>query len=122
MIGAIGRDVKRAPPASAHDARGWSAMVVRGCSMHCGLREAPPLLGATVSLLLAGCVATQNTPQQEWVYKTFNECKAETGAHNVSIDRVTPDGQIYYSAAQTQSDANRVFACMQNKPGLPRGR
>jgi hypothetical protein len=66
-------------------------------------------------LLLVGCAAAPLTPQQEWVYKTFNECKTETNAINVTIDRVTPDGQIYYSAAQTQTEANRVFACMDNK-------
>ena len=72
-----------------------------------------PRLGVAFSLLFAGCV--QSTPQQEWVYKTFAECKGETGAHNVVIERVTPEGQIYFSAAQTQTDANRVFTCMQSK-------
>ena len=80
------------------------------CSHRAGHRL---LLGGALSWLLTGCV--QSTPQQEWVYKTFNECKSETGAHNVVIERVTPDGQIYFSAAQTQQDANRVFMCMQNK-------
>jgi hypothetical protein len=33
----------------------------------------------------------------------------------VSIDRGTPEGQIYFSAAQTQTEAKKVFACVQNK-------
>ena len=78
------------------------------------------LLGVALSLLLTGCV--QSTPQQEWVYKAVNECKSETGAHNVVIDRVTAEGQIYFSAAQTQTDSNRVFACMQNKAEKQRAR
>jgi len=81
---------------------------------HCRLRVVHKLLhGVAFLLLLAGCA--QNTPQQEWVYKTFNECKTETNALNVSLDRVTPDGRIYFSAFQTQTEVNRVFACMQNK-------
>ena len=69
-----------------------------------------------VALLLTSC-GQKSTPQQEWVYKNFNECKTETNAINVTIDRVTPEGQIYYSAAQTQTEANRVFECMRNRAG-----
>jgi len=40
--------------------------------------------------------------------KNFEECKRETNAINAKLTRVTPDGQMYIEASQTQTEANRT--------------
>jgi hypothetical protein len=65
-------------------------------------------------LLLAACAPTL-TPQQEWVMTTFEQCRTETGGWNARLDRVEPDGTFHVTMAQTQTDYNRVVACMREK-------
>jgi hypothetical protein len=60
-----------------------------------------------------GCAS--NTPQQEWAYATFEACRQETGAWNAKLDDVQPNGFMHVSAEQTQTDLNKVLACMQEK-------
>src|SRR5437667_9364039 len=47
--------------------------------------------------------------------KNFEECKRETNAINAKLTRVTPDGQMYIEASQTQTEANRVIECMKQR-------
>jgi len=75
-------------------------------------------LGA-LALVLCGCAA-ELTPQQEWAMKNFEECKRETNAINAKLTRVTPDGQMYIEASQTQTEANRVIECMKQRANPPR--
>jgi len=56
----------------------------------------------SLALALCGCAA-ELTPQQEWAMKNFEECKRETNAINAKLTRVTPDGQMYIEASQTQT-------------------
>jgi hypothetical protein len=72
------------------------------------------LLTLAGSLLLTAC-APNLTPQQEWVMTTFEACRTETGGWNARLDRVLPDGTFYVTVAQTQTDYNKVVACMQEK-------
>ena len=72
-----------------------------------------------LALVLCGCAA-ELTPQQEWVMKNFEECKRETNAINAKLTRVTPDGQMYIEASQTQTEANRVIECMKQRANPPR--
>lgn len=65
----------------------------------------------TVLPLASGC-APALTPQQEWVMTNFEECRIETGGWNARLDRVEPDGRYHVTMSQTQSDYNRVEACM----------
>jgi hypothetical protein len=76
---------------------------------------------ATLALVLAqpGCATMKNTPQQEWVMENFEACKRETGAFNVTLVRVTPEGNWSSSSAQTQTDFNHVVECMKTRPGFP---
>jgi hypothetical protein len=67
-------------------------------------------------LLLAAC-APKLTPQQEWVMTKFEECRH---GWNARLDRVEPDGRFYVTVAQTQTDYNRVIACMQDKQARER--
>jgi hypothetical protein len=66
------------------------------------------------ALLLTACAPTL-TPQQEWVMSNFDSCRRETGGWNAVLDRVDADGRMSVSAAQTQSDVNRVIACMRER-------
>jgi hypothetical protein len=68
-------------------------------------------LPAGVLLLLVGCAPTL-TPQQEWVMTKFEECRTKTGGWNARLDRVDPDGRYHVTVHQTQTDYNRVQACM----------
>jgi len=47
--------------------------------------------------------------------KNFEECKRETNAINARLTRVTPDGQMYIEASQTQTEGNRVIECMKQR-------
>lgn len=71
-----------------------------------------PVVGSV--LLLVAC-APNLTPQQEWVMTTFEACKTETGGWNAYLERVEPNGRYHVRVAQTQSDFNRVAACMDAK-------
>jgi hypothetical protein len=42
----------------------------------------------------------------------FEECRTKSGGLNARLDRVDPDGRYYVTAQQTQTDFNRVQACM----------
>src|SRR2546426_7372447 len=44
----------------------------------------------------------------------------ETNAINAKLTRVTPDGQMYIEASQTQTEANRVIECMKQRANPPR--
>jgi hypothetical protein len=65
-------------------------------------------------LLLAACAPTL-TPAQEWVMTNFEQCRVETGGWNARLDRVEPGGSYYVTMAQTQSDYNRVKACLDER-------
>src|SRR5437667_1615236 len=66
-----------------------------------------------ILLLVAACgCGAHLTPQQEWVLGMFAECKTRTNALNVVLERVSPDGTWYARVAQTQSEYNRLVACM----------
>jgi hypothetical protein len=69
---------------------------------------------AAGTLLLAACVPAL-TPQQEWVMTNFQSCRLETGGWNAKLERVEPDGRMHLSASQTQSDVNRVMACLDQR-------
>lgn len=62
----------------------------------------------------AACSVARNTPQQEWVLVKFRECQTLTNAINVTLDRVTPEGRYYMTVAQTQTEGNRLVACMRD--------
>ena len=47
--------------------------------------------------------------------KNFEECKRETNAINARLTCVTPDGQMYIEASQTQTEVNRVVECMKQR-------
>ena len=68
----------------------------------------------SLALALCGCAA-ELTPQQEWAMKNFEECKRERNAINARLTRVTPDGQMYIEASQTQTEGNRVIECMKQR-------
>jgi TPR repeat protein len=76
-----------------------------------------PALSFALLLLsfASACGTTQLTPQQEWVMAMFAECKTRTNAINVKLEQVYPDGRWSASSMQTQSDYNRVVACMQDE-------
>jgi hypothetical protein len=61
-----------------------------------------------------GCGTTRLTPQQEWVMTKFAECKTLTNAINVRLDQVYLDGRWTATVMQTQSEFNRLEACMQD--------
>lgn len=42
----------------------------------------------------------------------FEECRTKTGGWNARLDRVEPDGRYHVTVSQTQTDDNRVKACM----------
>lgn len=73
------------------------------------------------AFLLAAC-APNLTPQQEWVMTTFEACRTETGGWNAVLERVELDGRFHVRVAQTQSDYNRVIACMDSKWDAARAR
>ena len=78
-------------------------------------RHARHAAGFVVVLLVSGCASTQFTPQQEWVFTKFPECKNRTNAINVKLDRVEPNGRWHSSVDQTQTDFNLVAACMREE-------
>ena len=45
----------------------------------------------------------------------FAECKTRTNAINVTLEQVYPDGRWTATVMQTQSDFNRLEACMQDE-------
>ncbi len=45
----------------------------------------------------------------------FAECKTLTNAINVRLDQVYPDGRWIATVMQTQSEFNRLEACMQDE-------
>jgi hypothetical protein len=73
----------------------------------------------TLTLMLLGlacaCGTTRLTPQQEWVMTKFAECETLTNAINVRLDQVYPDGRWTATVMQTQSEFNRLEACMQDE-------
>src|SRR5262245_32324777 len=71
--------------------------------------------GLVVALITSACGTAQFTPQQEWVFTKFPECKNRTNAINVTLERVDPDGRWYTRSAQTQTDFNLVAACMEEE-------
>ena len=71
-------------------------------------------LPASGLLLLAACAPTL-TPAQEWVMTNFEQCRVETGGWNARLDRVDADGSYYVTMAQTQTDYNKVEACLDER-------
>lgn len=69
----------------------------------------------TAAVLIVGCASMRNTPQQEWVMTKFEECRTKTGGWNARLDRVEPDGRYHVTVAQTQTDYNRVEACLKEE-------
>jgi hypothetical protein len=57
-------------------------------------RWKPALILAAV--LLAGCATVQNTPQQERTWAAWDACKAAGRVTHWQIDRVDPDGKIWW--------------------------
>jgi hypothetical protein len=73
------------------------------------------VLGA-FAVSLTSCSTMQSTPQQEYVWAMWAECKVtdELRSSPLSINRVDPDGQ-YWSNATTgpaETEWPRVEACM----------
>jgi TPR repeat protein len=68
-------------------------------------------------LVLLGCAGARLTPEQEWVMAKFDDCKTRTNAINVVLDRVSPDGSWHATMSQTQTEYNRVVACMNSEDG-----
>ena len=67
------------------------------------LRAIAVLLGA---FLLGACATAKNTPQQDLVLSTYNQCKAEGRVpSNIQLDRVEPDGRAWYSAYKSSRHA-----------------
>jgi hypothetical protein len=71
----------------------------------------------TLTLLGLACAfgTTRLTPQQEWVMTKFAECETLTNAINVRLDQVYPDGRWTATVMQTQSEFNRLEACMHDE-------
>ncbi len=68
---------------------------------------------AATAVLAGGCAGPGTmTPAQVKTTEAFERCKKETNASNVWLARVSPEGQPYFEASQTPSDANRVIDCM----------
>lgn len=62
------------------------------------------------ALLLAGCAALKNTPQQDQSSAAWAACKAEGRTGNLQLIRVEPDGRYWFSySAGGYEDAK---ACM----------
>ena len=71
------------------------------------------LLGA---LLLGACTTGQNTPQQDLVWSTYNQCKVEGRVpSSIQLDRVEPDGRAWYSANRTSYGTQELESCMTEK-------
>ena len=67
------------------------------------------------AVLLAGCITTQNTPEQERTWAAYEACKAEGRVTHVSIDRVEPDGRAWWSATSTAYGLQELEACMREQ-------
>jgi len=78
------------------------------------MRWASRLLIVALAGATCACGSMRPTRQQEWVLTKFRQCQSETNAINVNLDRVLPDGTYYTSVAQTQTDYNRLVACMKD--------
>lgn len=65
-----------------------------GRAMH--LRARAPVL-VLLAGLLAGCASLRNTPQQDYVWAMWDQCKAtgELGTSTLVIDRVEADGRYW---------------------------
>jgi clan AA aspartic protease (TIGR02281 family) len=85
-----------------------------------GMCSRPPLV--VVLALSAACAGLALTPQQEWVMAKFNECQIKTNALNAKLTRVEPNGRYYVEGQQTQSDFNKIQACMQAESAAIRAR
>ena len=68
-----------------------------------------------VIVVVGGCAGANLTPEQEWVMAKFADCKTRTNAINVNLDRVAPNGSWHASMAQTQTEYNRLVACMNSE-------
>jgi len=77
---------------------------------HAGL-----MAGVALALTISACGGQQFTPQQEWVFTKFPECKNRTNAINVTLERVEPDGRWHTRVHSTQTDFNLVAACMKEE-------
>jgi hypothetical protein len=62
------------------------------------------------SLLLAGCVTTKNTPQQDRTWAAASICS--TKYPSVQVDRVMPDGKYYFRTSQWSSEFQLYQSCM----------
>jgi len=78
------------------------------------MRWASRLLIVALAGATCACGSMRPTRQQEWVLTKFRQCQSETNAINVNLDRGLPDGTYYTSVAQTQTDYNRLVACMKD--------
>ncbi|MGH7355556.1 MAG: retropepsin-like aspartic protease family protein [Candidatus Rokuibacteriota bacterium] len=52
----------------------------------------------------------------------FNECQIKTNALNAKLTRVEPNGRYHVEGQQTQSDFNKIQACMQQEAAAMRAR
>ena len=75
-----------------------------------------------LALQATACAGPALTPQQDWVMTKFNECQIKSNALNAKLSRVEPNGRYYVEAAQTQSDVNKINACMQAESAALRAR
>jgi hypothetical protein len=68
---------------------------------------------AVLALLLAGCSAVSNTPQQEKTYAAWAACQAEGRIDgNVQLTRVQSDGRWWWATRDGSFGVGPIKECM----------
>ena len=71
-------------------------------------------------MTVSGCAGVSNTPGQDLAYARWAACAPVSNL--VSIDRVEPDGRIWFSY-YVESDRQQIVTCLQKAgqggPSLP---
>jgi hypothetical protein len=63
----------------------------------------------SVAMAVSACAGVENTPAQDLAYARFRACAPSSGL--VQLDRVEPDGRIWFSYF-LESDRQAVVACI----------
>jgi hypothetical protein len=66
------------------------------------------------AVLLAGCAALQNTPQQNRTWAAYDACRGQVPT-NVVLLRVEPDGRYWFSTGDGSYGREQLVGCMREE-------
>jgi len=66
------------------------------------------------AVLLAGCAAVQNTPQQDRTWAAYEACRGQVPT-NITIDRVDSNGRYWFSSREGSFGFSALTGCMREE-------